>query len=317
KEKLEFNGMVVTDASHMVGMTSAMKRSKLLPASIEAGCDMFLFFNDPEEDFGYMIDGYEKGLISEERLEDALRRILGIKAYLGLHKKKKNEIVPPAEGLDVIGSKEFKEIAKEISDQAITLVKSVGKSPLPISPKDQKRILLVPQESLDPLSFMMGGEKKKKPVDYLKEKLEKEGFTITIYESIMDKVAKVPPEEAGQMMMNMYAGKAPIRSITDHYDLIIQLADITNFFGVTQRINWKMSKGTPDIPWYVHEVPTIFISVASPFHLADVPQIKTYINCYDKNEHTLDALVEKLLGRSEFMGKDPVDSFCGMLDTQI
>ena len=80
---------------------------------------------------------------------------------------------------------------------------------------------------------------------------------------------------------------------------------------------WKMSKGTPDIPWYVHEVPTIFISLASPFHLADVPQVKTYINCYDKNEHTLDALVEKLLGRSEFAGTDPVDSFCGMMDTRI
>ena len=96
-----------------------------------------------------------------------------------------------------------------------------------------------------------------------------------------------------------------------------RLAEITNLFGVTQRINWKMSKGTPDIPWYVHEVPTIFISLASPFHLADVPQVKTYINCYDKNEHTLDALVEKLLGRSEFAGTDPVDSFCGMMDTRI
>ena len=134
---------------------------------------------------------------------------------------------------------------------------------------------------------------------------------------MMDKILKAPEEEAGKMMLNMYAGKAPISSITDNYDLIIQLAEITNLFGVTQRINWKMSKGTPDIPWYVHEVPTIFISLASPFHLADVPQVKTYINCYDKNEHTLDALVEKLMGRSEFTGKDPVDSFCGMMDTRI
>lgn len=47
KEKLGFNGMVVTDASHMVGMTSVMKRSKMLPTAIAAGCDMFLFFNDP------------------------------------------------------------------------------------------------------------------------------------------------------------------------------------------------------------------------------------------------------------------------------
>lgn len=315
KGKLGFNGMVVTDASHMVAMTSAMKRSKMLPTAIAAGCDMFLFFNDPEEDFGYMMEGYEQGIITEERLEDALRRILGVKAYLGLHKKDRKEIVPSAEGLSVIGSEEFKEIAKEVSDKAITLVKNVGKSPLPISPKEQKRILLVPQETSNPFAFMMGGKAKKKPVEYLKEKLEQEGFEVTIYESMMDKILKAPEEEAGQLMMNMYAGKAPISSITDNYDLIIQLAEITNLFGVTQRINWKMSKGTPDIPWYVHEIPTIFVSIASPFHLADVPQVKTYINCYDKNEHTLDALVKKLLGRSDFTGKDPVDSFCGMLDT--
>ena len=53
---------------------------------------MFLFFNDPEEDFSYMMEGYRSGIITEERLEDALRRILGIKAYLGLHKKNKKSL---------------------------------------------------------------------------------------------------------------------------------------------------------------------------------------------------------------------------------
>ena len=50
--------------------------------------------------------------------------------------------------------------------------------------------------------------------------------------------------------------------------------------------------------------------------VCNIPIIAS-INCYDKNEHTLDALVEKLLGRSEFTGTDPVDSFCGMMDTRI
>ena len=108
---------------------------------------------------------------------------------------------------------------------------------------------------------------------------------------------------------------APISSLTDKYDLIIQ-AHVVNMFGTVQRIGWKMSKGTPDIPWYVHEIPTIFVSLSCPFHLADVPQVKTYINTYDKNEHTLDALIEKMLGRSEFVGVDPVDSFCGLPDTR-
>lgn len=317
KGQLEFNGLVVTDASHMAGLTSRMKRSDMLPASIAVGCDLFLFFNDPDEDFGYMMDGYKNGIITDERLNDAIRRILGTKAYLGLHKKDKKDIVPPKEGLSVIGSEEFKNIAKEISDEAITLVKNVDKSILPISVEKNKRILLIEQEISNPvMALFVGAGNKKTFTEYFKEKLEAEGFEVDIYESPIDKVKRVSKEEAGKIMMNAYSAKAPITDLTDKYDLVIQLASIYNAAGTTQRIEWKMSKGTPDIPWYVHELPTIFVSLCSPFHLADVPQVKTYINCYDKNEHTLDALVEKLLGRSEFKGIDPVDSFCGLEDTR-
>ena len=315
--KLGFNGMVVTDASHMVGLTAMMKRSDILPHAIAAGCDMFLFFNDPDEDFEYMMNGYKNGVITEERLQDALERILGVKAYLGLHKKSPEEITPAEEGLSVIGSQEFKDIAKEVSDKAITLVKNIGDSPLPISPEKHKRILLVPQEKESAFALMAhGAGNKESHVDYLKKKLEAEGFEVTIYESAIDKMAKLPKEEVGQAMKNMYAGKAPITDITDNYDLIIQVAYVNSLCATVQRIDWKLSKGTPDIPWYVHELPTIFISLCCPFHLADVPQVKTYINAYDKNEHTLDALVEKLVGRSEFKGIDPVDSFCGLPDTR-
>lgn len=53
---------------------------------------MFLFFNDPDEDFQWMLDGYNNGVITIYRLEEALTRILGTKAALGLHKKAKTEI---------------------------------------------------------------------------------------------------------------------------------------------------------------------------------------------------------------------------------
>ena len=102
--------------------------------------------------------------------------------------------------------------------------------------------------------------------------------------------------------------------LTDNYDLVINIADVAP--STDQRIQWNPSKGTPDIPFYVNEVPTIFISLQCPFHLADVPQVKTYINAYDNHEHTLKAIVEKLLGRSEFKGVSPVDAFCGLIDTR-
>jgi beta-N-acetylhexosaminidase len=318
KGKLGFNGLVVTDASHMVGMTGRMKRSKILPTCIAAGCDLFLFFNDPDEDFGYMMDGYRNGVITEARLEDALTRILGVKASLGLHKKARTEIVPPKSALSKIGLPENKAVFKEVADKAITLVKDVGESPLPISPAKYPRVLVVPVKSPpNPATAAFGGGAAKEPWDALGELLEAEGFEVTIFESMMDKLMKLPPEERAKGIMGMYAGKAAIAEFASRQDLIINVANVQGLMQPTERVAWPASKGTPDIPWYVHEVPTIFVSVGAPFVLADAPQVPCFINTYDSKETTLKLLVEKLMGESEFKGVSPVDAFCGFVDTRL
>ena len=312
--KLGFNGVVVTDASHMLGLTGAMKRSKLLPTSIAAGCDLFLFFNDPDEDFASMMNGYKEGIITEERLQEALERILGLKASLGLHKKAKTEILPPKEeALAKIGLPENKALFKEVADQAITLVKD-KQDIWPVTPEKYKRVLLVDVKGVQGgFGALLGG--KEKAVDIMKELLEAQGFEVTVWESTEEKIMKLPEEERAAAIANVYAQKRPITELTDHYDLIINLANVNP--GTVQRIVWPASKGTPDIPFYIHEVPTIFVSVQYPYHLADVPQVKTYINVYDSRKQSLEVLVEKLMGRSEFKGESPVDAFCGFIDTRI
>ena len=84
REQMGFNGVIISDASHMVGMSSMMKRSEAVPRCIAAGCDIFLFANDIEEDMAFMRRGYEEGIITEERLSDALHRVLGLKAHMKL-----------------------------------------------------------------------------------------------------------------------------------------------------------------------------------------------------------------------------------------
>ncbi|WP_256235615.1 glycoside hydrolase family 3 protein [Bacillus sp. EB600] len=312
--KLGFNGVVVTDASHMLGMTGAMKRSKLLPTSIAAGCDLFLFFNDPDEDFGYMMDGYKEGIITEERLEEALTRTLGLKASLGLHKKAKTEILPPKEeSMAKIGLPENKALFKEVADRAITLVKD-KQDIWPVTPEKYKRVLLVDVKGVQGGFGALIGSKEKAS-DIMKELLEAQGFEVTVWESTEEKIMKLPEEERFAAIANVYAQKRPITELTDNYDLIINIANVNP--GTVQRIVWPASKGTPDIPFYIHEIPTIFISVQYPYHLADVPQVKTYINTYDSKNQTLELLVEKLMGRSEFNGVSPVDAFCGKIDTRI
>lgn len=314
--KLGFNGVVVTDASHMVAMTSAMKRSDMLPTAIAAGCDLFLFFNDPDEDFGYMMDGYKNGVITEERLEAALTRILGLKASLGLHKKAKTEIMmPKEEALQQIGRPENVALFKEVADHAITLVKD-KQDIWPVTPEKYKRVLLVNVKGSESAFGKLISGGKAKPVDMLKEELEAKGFEVEIYESPIEKIFKLPEEEQMKHIMSAYAAKRPIKELTDKYDLIINVANV-GMGDVVQRMVWNALKGTPDIPFYIHEVPTIFVSVNSPFHLADVPQVKTYINAYDGKKATIEALVEKMMGESEFKGVDPVDAYCGFLDTRI
>ena len=144
RDELEFNGVVVTDASHMVGMTNRMKRKDMLPAAINAGCDMFLFFNDPAEDFATMLEAYKTGIITPERMEEALTRILGLKAAKGMHRKTWEELTATDEECAAgLQNPEFKKIAPAISRDCLTLVKYKDEGILPITPEKFKRIMLV------------------------------------------------------------------------------------------------------------------------------------------------------------------------------
>jgi beta-N-acetylhexosaminidase len=64
-------------------------------------------------------------------------------------------------------------------------------------------------------------------------------------------------------------------------------------------------------------IPTVFVSLENPYHLLDAPRVRTFINTYGSSEIILDSLVEKLMGRSAFVGESPVDAFCGMWDTRL
>ena len=317
REELGFNGMVVTDASHMVGMTDRMTRREMLPASINAGCDMFLFFNDPDEDFATMLDAYKSGIISEERMREALTRILGLKAHMGLHKKDKSELVP-AEA-PTLGKEEYKEAEAAISRDAITLVKYKDEGVLPITPEKYKRIMIVhvkgaagPMDALIQMAMGAGGARKT-PAEDLRDRLIERGFDAFIYESPLDQM-KQQIARGEKPNLNLYfAGKNAIADFVAGQDLVITLCDVMN-----GRPAFGLSKGGGEIPWYVFELPVVAISVNAPTMLADIPQVRTYINAYDSKPSTMSALVDKLLsGKEAFTGVDPIDSFCGLWDARI
>ena len=316
RDKLGFNGMVVTDASHMVAMTDRMTRKEMLPASINAGCDMFLFFNDPDEDFATMLEAYQTGIISQERMQEALTRILGLKAHMGLHKKA--ALVPAEPAPAAMGKEAYKAACRQISQDCITLVKYKDADVLPLTPAKYKRIMIVhvkgaagPMEAL--VQMAMGGGAQKNPAEELRDRLIAKGFDAFIYESPLDKIKK--QVAAGEKpSLNLYfAGKNAIADFVAGQDLVITLCDVAN-----GRPAFGLSKGGGEIPWYVFELPVVAISVNAPTMLADIPQVRTYINAYDSKPSTLDALVENLVsGAESFRGSDPIDSFCGLWDARI
>jgi beta-N-acetylhexosaminidase len=292
--KLGFNGMIVTDATTMAGFTIPMPRSKAVPMSIAAGADMFLFTRNLEEDYCFMKQGVEEGIISKERLDEAVTRILATKAALKLHQK--GNVADIEEAKKMIGNEEHLTWAKECADKAVTLVKE-EKGVLPLSPTKYRRILYYPIESEQGFGYSV----KAGVCDEVKKRLEKEGFEVEVFVPGLGKEGKT----------------VTFTEVVENYDLIVYVANMsTKSNQTTVRIEWAQPMGA-NCPHYVTTVPTIFISVENPYHLLDVPRIRTFINAYNSNDFVLDAMIDKIMGRSEFKGTNPVDPFCGRWDTKL
>jgi beta-N-acetylhexosaminidase len=220
---------------------------------------------------------------------------------------------------EALSNPEFKAVSAAISRDALTLVKYKDEGVLPLSPEKTKRIMIVSVKGADgPMTALMNlvmaaGPSKKTPAEKLRDRLIEKGFEAFIYVSPLDKILE--EVKAGKPFnMNLYfAGKNAIADFTSEQDLVITLFNVSNGHPA-----FGMSKGGGEIPWYVHELPVVGISVNKPTMLADAPMLRTYINAYDSNDDTMDALVDALLeGPDAFRGSDPIDAHCGMWDTYM
>ena len=295
REKLGFNGLIVTDSSTMAGMGTVMPREKAVPLTIASGCDMFLFTKNLEEDFEFMKKGVADGVITAKRLDEAVTRILALKASLKLHTK--NNLPDVERAKKTVGCAEHKAVSGEVAEQSITLVKE-EKGVLPISPDKYKRILVYKKEGA---ASAFGGGVQTGACDRFIEKLKEKGFEVSVF----------VPGGGWEGLA------APVKEITEKYDLIIYLVSLATKSNQTVvRIEWAEPMGA-DVPVYMHSVPTIAISLENPYHLLDMPRVKTYINTYGGTDEILNALMNKLTGKSQFKGKSPVDAFCGKWDTRL
>ena len=306
--ELGFNGLILTDASQMIGLTGAMRRRDLVPATIAAGCDMFLFFRNPAEDFQYMLDGYRDGVITEQRLQDALERILGLKASLGLHRIARADVVPGPAALAVVGSERHHAIAAAIADKTVTLLKDTQKN-LPLTPATHPRIRLYGISGgrdftrTDPLGYL----------DTVRQELEAVGFEVHVFKTAEQRQAE-GDSEANFMAVISEEGTG---DYAEKYDAAFVFANVKGFAQEAAiRIKWSTPMAA-EIPWYATEVPTVFVSLTQPNHLIDVPMVKTAINAHADTREAIHATVQKIIGKSEFTGTFNDNVFCDSFDTRL
>lgn len=308
--EMNFNGLIITDASEMIGVSSILPRRQTVVDFINAGCDMILYANNMEEDLEYLKKAMKEGRITEERLQDALERILGLKAHLKLHEKQKSgSLMPSRDRLTEVACEEHKRLATDAKDKAITLVKNTDRL-LPINPATQNKVMLYYIDY-----SQMEYPFKASPVrQMIKEELEAAGFEVTIAPNYYDRYEEFGNRFAAEEAMEP---RGKMEEYREKYDLAFIFINERSYAQENKvGIRWSCNHSN-EVPWYACEVPTIGVSLNYTNHLFDVPMLRTFVNAYNDDRETVRMTIEKLCGKGSFRGTPSDTVFCGKWDTRL
>jgi len=115
REQLGFEGLIITDSMHMLGMANFAPVPKASVMAVQAGADILLVDQiNLAQTFDALLAAVKSGEISQERLDDAVRRILMFKIEHGLF----DETFVLANQQDVIGLQAHTDLVDEIESRA-------------------------------------------------------------------------------------------------------------------------------------------------------------------------------------------------------
>ncbi len=125
KNQMGFQGIVVTDALDMAGLTRlyANDIGRAAVEAFKAGNDMLLIPADLDASYNSMLKAVRSGEITSQRLDQSVRKILELKASLGLHKSR---LVDLGEISARVAKPENLALGQRIADEALTLVREGG-----------------------------------------------------------------------------------------------------------------------------------------------------------------------------------------------
>ena len=140
KEELGFEGFIITDWQGLNEIDGSERESMSkidIEVGINAGVDMVMVPDDYLGFITFLTELVSEGKVSQERIDDAVRRILTIKFKLGLFENPYTD----RSNIDSIGSEEHREIARQAVRESMVLLKNEN-SLLPLS-KDIDSIVVV------------------------------------------------------------------------------------------------------------------------------------------------------------------------------
>jgi beta-N-acetylhexosaminidase len=126
EKQLGFQGVVVTDALDMAGLTHLFANNigRAAVEAFKAGNDLLLIPADFPASYNAMLQAVQSGEISRERLDRSVLKILKTKASLGLQE---GRIVDVKAIADVVGKPENLAFGQQVANDAVTLVRENSK----------------------------------------------------------------------------------------------------------------------------------------------------------------------------------------------
>ncbi|HSP14093.1 MAG TPA: glycoside hydrolase family 3 protein [Thermoanaerobaculia bacterium] len=280
RDDLHFGGIVFTDSMGMRGITANFSEGDATVRAVDAGADIILGPPNVEVSCSAIKAAVQSGRVPVSRIDESVRRILRAKAGIGLDRYRPADVNHLA---DVVGTKAHRDLAQQISDNAVTLVRD-NRSVLPLSPSAEKRILHI--NLLDSRSGWREG-----PVGRITAAEMLKRFPKTISIQLDD------------------------GSTRNELEMAKRMADLVDAVVVTAFIRVAAYKGSIDLaPEQVRFVrdlcalkkPFVFALFGSPYVIQHIPELPSYILTYDTNPGSELSAIKAITGEIPFKGKLPV-----------
>lgn len=276
KKEMNFDGLIVTDAMDMSGLTLYFNPAEAAVRAVEAGNDVLLKTTFPEEMIRGLREAVKSGRLTEERINESVRKQLAWKHQLGLTKQK----ITPIEQIDkIVSNREMRELSNEIARRAITLVKKEA-DVLPLS-KD-KKIFFLGITNGDDRAFIS---------NTFQRTLRAQGYRFE--STVLD--SRATPEELQNALKK--ASEADIVLSGLFGRVRSGAAESVGIPNRAAEVLRKILKSDKNV---------INIAFGNPYLLRAFPEMKTYIVAYGDMRSLQTATAEALAGKIEFKGKLPV-----------